>query len=44
LKLTDELLEKQKPVEFWNITNEPKKSGNEKLKDFIDNPEVPPLE
>jgi len=40
LKLTDELLKKKKPVEFWNITNKQKKSGNEKLKDFIDNPEV----
>jgi len=39
------VLDRQKQVEFWNITNESTgKRGNEKLKDFIDNPEVPPLE
>lgn len=46
-KLTDEVFGSQKPVEFWNITNSPtsmKKVGNEKLKDFVDNSEVPPLE
>jgi len=46
-KLTDEVFDSQKPVEFWNITNAStsvKKVGNEKLKDFIDNSEVPPLE
>jgi len=38
------VLDRQKQVEFWNITNEPTRNrGNEKL-DFIDNPEVPPLE
>lgn len=35
-------------MEFWNITDEltkKKKNENGKLKkDFIDNPEVPPLE
>lgn len=35
-------------MEFWNITNEQinkKKNENGKFKkDFIDNPEVPPLE
>ncbi|XP_029342248.1 protein tilB, partial [Acyrthosiphon pisum] len=46
-KLTDEVFNSQKPVEFWNITNSStsmKIVGNEKLKDFVDNSEVPPLE
>lgn len=43
-KLTDEMLDRKKQVEFWNITNEPgRKIENEKIV-FIDNPEVPPLE
>jgi len=47
LKLTDDVLDNQKQVEFWNIINkqtDTKKIGNENLKDFVDNPEVPPLE
>jgi len=46
-KLTDEVFDSQKQVEFWNITNSPatvKKIGNEEPKDFVDNSEVPPLE
>ncbi|XP_060840293.1 dynein axonemal assembly factor 11 isoform X1 [Rhopalosiphum padi] len=46
-KLTDEVFDSQKQVEFWNITNSPasvKKTGDNNLKDFVDNSEVPPLE
>jgi len=46
-KLTDDALNGQKQVEFWNITTESKntkRTDEEKSKDFIDNPEVPPLE
>lgn len=41
-KLTDDALNGQKQVEFWNITTE--RTENEKSEEFIDNPEVPPLE
>lgn len=46
-KLTDDVLDSQKQVEFWNITNSStsgKKVENEKLNDFVDDSEVPPLE
>jgi len=46
-KLTDEIFDSQKQVEFWNITNSStsvKKIEDNNLKDFVDNSEVPPLE
>lgn len=46
-KLTDEIFDSPKQVEFWNITNSStsvKKIGDNNLKDFVDNSEVPPLE
>lgn len=46
-KLTDEALDSQKPVEFWNITGERRTTtttARGKPEDFVDNSEVPPLE